>query len=361
MRLKTLLVLSLCALMTACDKENDVNGPGGSGGSGTVTSANGKIQHVGKLSMADGPHDLLVVGSNLFAKRDNKLFKASLSNPKSPNLVAEHTNSNNLGKILSHNNKIYIPNTNGGKLLEFDENLNLLNTYSVDGNIFNPTTVYIDANNKVWMGGSNGSQGMIHQYSFSGSNLVKDQEWIANFTNSSVESIIEKSNHIIVSIPRGDVLAFNMSDISAGPVSETTFANEPGHEKWGYTLLPIGNTAFWANWGAGLATVDISSPTSLSVSSIISNSAFINQFPGSEGTNVYDVAYNSSKNYVCAANGWSGVFIVSPSNPTTIVDYIDPEYFQNRCIETYQNYIYTGNISGGMSGDLKGIMVFEIK
>ena len=52
--------------------------------------------------------------------------------------------------------------------------------------------------------------------------------------------------------------------------------------------------------------------------------------------------------------------MVKPGKPTEVVDFIDPEYFQNRCIETMGDYIYTGNISGGMSGDLKGIKVFKI-
>jgi len=138
-------------------------------------------------------------------------------------------------------------------------------------------------------------------------------------------------------------------------------SSESGHDKWGHSIRCIGSVAYWATWGAGFASVNVMNPGNMNTNEILTNSSFKAQFPDAEGTNVYDVVYNSQKNVLCIANGWSGVLLVRPNASSQVIDYIDPQYFQNRCIESAGDYIYTGNISGGMSGDLKGLIVFKIK
>ena len=80
-----------------------------------------------------------------------------------------------------------------------------------------------------------------------------------------------------------------------------------------------------------------------------------------EGTDVYDVAYNEKRDLLCVANGWSGVLLIKPGLADVVQDYMDPQYFQNYSIATTGDYFYTGNVSGGINNNLKGIAVFKFK
>lgn len=360
------MFISGCAilLLLSCNKEVDPTKPITEGimDDPNSISVNGKIKLTGSLSMEEGPQQLIVSGNNLYAKRDYSLFKLSLANEANPLLTHSyvHPQTKKFGKLYAKGNSIYAPNQDDGKIYVFNENLSLQNSYTVNIANFKPNTLLIDQNNVYWVGGSNGTNGILAKCTLNGTALTVESQWQASYNESMMESLVEKGNYIIASIPKGDVLSFSKSNVENGPVYNTTFTNDPGHEKWGRTIIELSGKVYWANWGAGLATVDVSDPSTLTVTNILSNSKFKSQYPNAEGTNVYDVVYNSNKQLLCIANGWSGVVIVSPNAPETVVDYIDPQYFQNMCIATKGDYIYTGNISGGMSGDLKGIKVFKL-
>lgn len=361
-------VLAISMSFAACDGGGgggilpDPTPGGGSGsGGGPVTSAKGKIAYVGQVEMEEGPHNLIVADAHLYAKRDNFIYQLSLSNPRRPSIARTYTSSSAIGNIYVKGSRLYAPLNGENAILELDLNLNLIKKHELEVAGFKPHSIWIDVEGNMWIGGSDGSNGILAKHSFTAGSLSLLEQWRAAYMNSNIESIAEKGSHILVSIPKGDILSFNKSSFSSGPVQTLTFTHEAGHEKWGRTILTLGNTAYWANWGAGMATVNIANPAAMEITKILSNSKFKSQFADAEGTNVYDIAHNTTHNLLCIANGWSGVLLINPAQPDQVVDFIDLQYFQNRCIATIGNYIYTGNISGGMSGDLKGIQIFEIK
>lgn len=325
-------------------------------------SEKGYLEFTGSIQMTDGPTDLLIEGNHLYAVRDNKIFQFSLSNPAIPQKTNEFSLSNSnhkFGKLSTANGNIYSVGQEDGFVYEFNSQLNLINKYDLAFNTFKPTVLHKDDQGVFWLGGSNGSNGIIAQYKLMNGQLTLINYNLISETESNVESIIEQNGHIITSIANGKLLSFKKDNLQQ--VAHFTYQHEEGHEKWGHTIIKHNNKAYWANWGAGFATVDISNPTYFTMTELLSNSGFKAQFPHAEGTNVYDVAYNAEKNLLCVANGWSGVLLIRPNSPGIVYDFIDPQYFQNRSIETKGNYIYTGNISGGMSGNMKGIKIFKIK
>jgi hypothetical protein len=326
-----------------------------------LVSEKGYLEYMGGIQMEDGPTDLLVLANNLYAVRDNKIFQYSLSTPSRPSLKFTFQTENStdkLGKLMASNGNIYATSKQENYLYELSDNLVIINQYNLKLDFFKPNIAFKDSQGIYWVGGSNGSYGILAKYK-----LVNGEFTLINYmaitqNEGNIESMTEANNYILASLANGNLVSIAKSTLAIESIA--TYQNEPGHEKWGHTLLSLNNKAYWANWGAGFATVDISTPTSLSIESVITNSAFQSEFPNAEGTNVYDVAYNAEKNLLCVANGWSGVLLIRPNSAGKVLDYIDPEYFQNRSVETKGNYIYTGNISGGMSGDLKGIQVFKI-
>lgn len=353
----------VCATFSSCKKDELALDENTNGSVNAESSANGKIKLIGSVSMTEGPQQLLLMNSTLFARRDYTIFKYSLTNESSPSFQSSyvHPQASNFGNLYASGSNLYAPNKDDGKIYVFGQSLNLVQTYTVGMSNFKANSLLIESDGTWWIGGSNGSNGILVQCEVDGTTLTILNSWQATYNESMMESLVVKGNYLYASIPKGDVLTFLKSDVVSGPVQVTTFTNEAGHEKWGRTIIERNNKLYWANWGAGLATIDISSPGTPSVSNVLANSTFKNQFPNSEGTNVYDVVYNASKDVLCVANGWSGVFLVSPNTPNVVVDYIDPQYFQNSCIATKGDYVYTGNISGGMSGDLKGIKVFKLQ
>ncbi len=324
-------------------------------------SVNGRILLVNRIEMNGGPHQLLINGSTLYAALNHELYVFSISSAENPLLqkVYSHETNKRFGKMFFKNNKLYAANKDENLIYVFDSALNLQSKYTINSSSFSPNSIYIDQDGIFWLGGSNGSNGMLLKCSLSGDALTVQQNWTASYNESNIESLSEKDNYILVSNAKGNFLTFSKNDISS-PSSDVTFVNEPGHEKWGKSFVLLNNQVFWANWGAGLANLDLTNPASPTVSTVITHSKFKTQFPDSEGTMVYDVAYNSTKNLICVANGWSGVFLVGPDNPDVILDYIDPKDVQNASVATSGKYIFTGNISGGISGNLKGIMIYMV-
>lgn len=359
-----ILLLGLFTLLISCQKEDDIDDPNNNNNNTPDSSAfstKDSFKLIGGISMTDGPHNLLIIGDNLYAQRDYSIFRFLITNPANPVLQQTYVHSQNksFGKMYSYNNTLYACNSDEVAIYVFGADLSVQAKYSINQTNFKPATMLIDSDGKYWIGGSNGSNGILLKCVLSSGTLNVQASWQATNTQSLITYIAEKDNHILASIANGDFLTFPKSNLSGGYVANTSFTNEPGHEKWGKTFTTLNNNAYWANWGAGLATVNVTNPANATVTKVLSNSMFRNQFGDAEGTDVYDVAYNSNHNVLCVANGWSGVFTVSPTDPEKVVDYIDPKYFQNACIATKGDYIYTGNISGGISGDLKGLKVFK--
>ncbi len=361
--MKKLLLFSFAlSIFAACDKPTDpiVNDPPKE--EDRVLSVNGKMEYIDQVEMADGPHQLLINNGILYAKRDHQIFSYSLNNAAKPVLQKTYKQESNksFGKMFWKGNSLYACNAGDGAIYVFDASLNLQKKYTVSLSSFKPNVVFIDASNNYWIGGSNGANGILAKAVLNGTTLNVTDSWQDTYTQSNIEWIAEKDNTILASAANGNFLSFFKADLASGPVQSTTFDNEAGHEKWGKSFYLKGDKAYWGNWGAGLATLNVSNATSPVITNILSHSLFKNQYPNAEGTDVYDVTYNSQKDVLCVANGWSGVLLLSPNSSDQVMDYIDPQYFQNMCIATSGPYIYTGNISGGMSGKLKGIMVFKL-
>jgi len=351
--------------LASCDKNSNSIMPNPNTDPGQVKddniSENGQIIYTGRIALDEGPHDLLISGRNMYATRDRDITLFSLSDPERPSAVKKYSYTSNLGQPFIVSGTIYVAAPAEGALLELDENLNFKKKHLLGIAGFKSNVGMKSSDGDFWIGGSNGTVAILAHYKMVSGSLSLQSSWMATSSNSMIQSIVEQGSHIVVSVASGQLWAFSKASLSAGPVKVLTYDEEPGHEKWGYTICKVGNKAYWANWGAGLATVDLSNPANLKVLQLITNSSMKGQFPDSEGTNVYDVEYNSTHNVLCVANGWSGVLLVRPYNSNKVMDYLDLQYIQNRCIATSGNYIYTGNISGGMSGDLKGIMIYKIK
>jgi hypothetical protein len=364
--MKTVLQsLILLIALSSCSKEDNLNGitPDHEEDIDYNRSEKGMINYTGRISMTEGPHDLLVQGNSLFAVRDHRIFKFSISNPAIPALQREYLHADQtakFGKLYHTDSKLWIPCQSDGSLYELNDALSLVKTHDLQVNSFKPNTVLKDMEGNYWIGGSNGSRGVLAKYKLEANTLNLIAHWVASNNDSNIESMIEKDGYIVVSVAKGDLYSFSKSNLQEGIKQSITFTSEAGHEKWGHSLLKVGNNAFWANWGAGFATLDMTATTNMRVTHVLSNSKLKSQFADSEGTNVYDVAYNATKDLLCVANGWSGILLIKPGSSEKVIDFIDPTYFQNRCIETAGDYIYTGNISGGINGDLKGLMIFKI-
>ncbi|HMU99026.1 MAG TPA: hypothetical protein PLJ37_05025 [Chitinophagales bacterium] len=325
-------------------------------------SVNGKIDFVGSIALSEGPHQLLIDDNNLYAKRDNQIFLFSLNNPQVPQQQNKYTQTynKNFGKMTFHNDKLYVCNIDEKAVYVFDEDLNFEVKYTFSSSNLKPNILLIDDDNNFWVGGSNGANGIVAKCTLSANILNIDKEWQHTSAQSNFEWLEEEDGYILATNALGEFITFKQSNFPS-TATTITYTNESGHEKWGKSFVTVNDYAYWANWGAGIATVDISNPFLISVTKIISNSSFKNQFASAEGTNAYDVAYNEKHDYICVANGWSGVLLVKPNQSDKVDDFLDPQYFQNMSIATKEDYIYTGNISGGMSGDLKGIKIFKLK
>lgn len=352
-------IVFILLFLTGCDEFTDIDDTRDGLNPLREFSENGMLEYLGGMSMKEGPHDLLIIDNALYARRDNKLHLFDISSPATPLLKTEYTAPKNLGRMTAYANGLLVPGKDDGKLYQFDKNLNLVQSYPFNFNRFRANDILVDGKS-LWISGSNGANGCLAKYRFQNQQLELLGSWTTSFGESLMESIDEKGNYIITSLANGDMLIFNKDSYEEGPTYSLDFDNEQGHGKWGKTVMVLNDYAYWANWGSGFITVSLSNMNNPYISHILSHSAFLQQFPSSNGTNVYDLDYNETHNLLCLANGWSGIFLVDPEEPGIVLDYISPQYLQNYSIATKGDYIYTGNISGGRAGDLKGLMVFKI-
>lgn len=332
----------------------------------TETSTNGKIGLINSVPMIDGPHHILIVpeANALFAARDNNIFRFSLANPALPTLEKTYVGPTvKFTHILKFHRHLIVPCGTDKHLYMFDQaDLSLTAKLKVTPEYFQPSVSTLDSEGFLWLGGSNGASTVVGKYTFDGAKLTLVSQWTGNTRNGGVASIVQCGAQILASINGGDILSFSRAALERGPVSVTTFDAEGGHEKWGKTLTinEATGVAFWANWGAGFSAVDVSDPAKPRVVGVLSNSVCKPQ-NNNDGTNCYDVAYNPHHKLALVANGWSGVLLINPETPTVLADFIKVKNNQNYSIATYGDYVYVGNISGGMSGKEKGIKVYRLK
>jgi hypothetical protein len=102
--------------------------------------------------------------------------------------------------------------------------------------------------------------------------LLLDNYWISNEGGNGIEGLSATGNHVFVSTANGCIYAWDKNDISAGP--EYTFSHEVEHEHLGRAILIQDDKLYWADWGAGFATIDMSTPSNMTTISIITHSSY---------------------------------------------------------------------------------------
>jgi hypothetical protein len=93
MKKHVLLPPCLSLLLSCTDEPGNVHPDRGGQPAPTEEnrSAKGEITYTGSVQMEDGPHDLLVHNTSLFAVRDHRVFLFQLRNPAKPVLQVEAT------------------------------------------------------------------------------------------------------------------------------------------------------------------------------------------------------------------------------------------------------------------------------
>lgn len=327
---------------------------------------------VGQLQMNDGPHDIVISGNYAFACRNDIITVADLSDVTSP---AQVTQINDLTEtntfetlVLGNNNILYAGCTAVKGIYMIDisnpaspQILGKFNPEIYTGVKIAPQKLFF-ANNILWAGGGNGTNGLLVKYNLlSSSTLSVNSYWVSSGSGTGIGGVWANSANVYAATANGYVYSFNATDINAGPMDSFTFTNEAGHEHWGKSLVGNGNNLYWADWGAGFANINITNPADMTLNTLLSHSSFINQFPEAEGTDVYDVEIHPVSGKLFVANGWSGLLRIDPAASGTVEDYVDYQYYQNYCLALFGDYAVTGNISGGISGTEKGLKIIKIQ
>lgn len=324
---------------------------------------------VGQFDMNDGPHALAVKGSYVFASRDDKIYIVNVSDvtkPVSAGVIDDLENANIFEALLIEGNTLYAGCTSTGGVYVIDvsnpASPSIVNKFTADiysGKKISPLKLFY-ANNVLWAAGSNGLNTMLVKYTVSGNTLTADKYWTSNTTGDIAGGVWANATHVFISTAKGTVHSFNSSDISAGPLSTYTFNAEAGHSHWGKTIIGHNNNLYWADWGAGFINVNISDPANLKANTLITHSSYKAQHPDAEGTNVYDLAMNTSTGKIYAANGWSGLLQIDVNATDKVEKFVDYHEHQYYCITLYDKYAIVGNISGGISGT-KGLKIIKIQ
>jgi len=324
---------------------------------------------VGEFEMNDGPHALAIKGSYVFACRDDKIFVvniADVANPVAVTTINDLENNNIFESLTIQGNYLYAGCTASAGVYVIDisnpASPSIVNKYLSDiysGNKIHPLKLFYE-NNHLWAAGSNGVNTMLVKYTVSGNTLSVDKHWVSSTTGDGAGGVWANANHVFISTAKGNVFAFNTSDISTGSVGSYTFSAEAGHEHWGKTLVGNNNNLYWADWGAGFININITDPTNMKVNTLITNSSYKTQYPEAEGTNVYDIVLNSTTGKIYVANGWSGLLQINVNSTDKVEKYVDYHEHQYFCIALYGKYVVTGNIAGGISGK-KGLKIILVQ
>lgn len=358
------LLLLLVVLFSSCETE-DTNDTDNQNNAPADTAA---FELVGSYEMNYGPHDLAVTGQYVFACRDDKIYVISLSDVSNPTLLTtidDLENSNTFESLLIDGNTLYAgcAATSTIYLINIADPASpfISSKFSDDifpGNPIKPLELFLDGTT-LWVAGSNGQNTMVVAFDAStGSSISVDDYWAATSGNNAAEGVWANSTHVFLSTVNGIVYSLDKSNLSSGSIDDYTFEAEAGHEHWGRTLIGKDNLLYWADWGAGFVTIDISSPSSLSASDLLTNSSYLLQHPSAEGTNVYDIVLDNSRGKIYLANGWSGLLQLDMDDPATVEKFIDQKDHQYYCIANYGNYLILGDIAAGTT-DIKGLKIYK--
>jgi len=324
---------------------------------------------VGQYEMNDGPHDLAVKGNYVFACRDDKIYVVDFSDKNNPKLVKtidDLEQTNIFETLLIEGNVLYAGCTSSSGVYVIDitnitspiiVNKYIQTVYST--NKLKPLQLFYN-NGVLWATGSNGLNCMLVKYNVSNLTLTLDKYWVSTETGNIGGGVWANSTHVFVSTAKGKIHSLDVNDISKGLVGTYTFSAEAGHEHWGKSIVGDGNKLFWADWGAGVITVNITNPATMTADALITHSSYKSQFPDAEGTNAYDLALNKTTGKLYVANGWSGLLQINLNNLGKVENYVDYKDHQYFCIALADKYALLGNISGGIDGK-KGIKIIKIE
>lgn len=355
---KIVFILNIVLVLFSCDNKIETEPQD--------NNNTNKFDIVGKLEMTSGPHDLAVSGDYLFACINDKIDIIDISDVSSPTKVtsfddleagndfeALYIEGNTLFAACYQTSGVYaidISNPNSVSISE--KNINEV----FAGTKLKALDLFADGN-ILWASGSNGTSGILVKYN--ASTLEVLDYYQLSGSGNGAEGVWANSSNVFISTIDGHVYSFDKDNISGGYIGEYTFTNEPGHGHWGRSITGKDNKLFWADWGAGFITINISNPANLTADALITQSSFKNDFSDAEGTNVYDVLIHKKNGMIYLANGWSGLVEVDPSNPGHVASYKDYKDNQYYCIEQYKDYVIVGDIAEGTT-DMKGIKIIKV-
>ncbi len=360
---KLILMLAFFALFLSCEDTKD-----------PVDNENPPaveyMDLMGGLELDNGPHDLAVKDNFVFACRDDKIYLIDIADGATPVLIGvldDLENSNNFETLLVDGNLMYAGCTSLSAIYVFDisdpENTQVIGYFAdvIYSDVQLSPMKFFKKGNVLWAAGSNGTNGMLVKLNATDNGtLTFNSYWVATTSGSAVGGVWANDNNVFVSTANGYIYSFDAANISAGQLDEYTFSAEAGHEHWGKTIVGDGDRLYWADWGAGFITVNISNPANLSAEALITHSSYKQQHPDAEGTNLYDLYLDKTAGKVYVANGWSGFLVIDIDEPDKVeafVDYTENQYF---CIEKIGDYVIMGDIAEGIS-DYKGIKVYYMK
>lgn len=323
----------------------------------------------GELELPDGPHDLAVKGNYVFACRDDKVYIVDVNDVAEPLLVKtfdDLESNNTFETLLVKGNTLYAGCTSSSGLYVIDISNplspSITGKYTDEvytGEQISVMSLYVDSDT-VWAGGSNGTNGLLVKFDVSNpAAITVEDHWVSGLTQSAIGGVWANNSHVFISTANGYIYSFDKTDVSAGPLDDYTFGNEPGHEHWGRTIVGEGSNLYWADWGAGVITVNISDPADMKAAALITHSSFRADHPDAEGTDAYDLALDPNLGTLYVANGWSGLLRIKTSAPGTIDNYVDYQENLYRCIALYGKYAVLGDNAEGISNK-KGIKIIKV-
>ena len=325
-----------------------------------------KFEIVGKPELTSGPRDMAVSGDYIFVCLNDKIDIIDISNVNSPAMVATFDDleaGNDFEALFIDGNILYAgcSQTSGVYAIDvsnpnsvFVSAKNIENVFS--GNKLKALDLFADGD-ILWATGSNGTSGMLVKYNSVTLEVI--DYYLLTGSGNAGEGVWANSSYVFISTIDGHIYSFDKNNISQGFTGEYTFTNEPGHEHWGRSITGNGNNLYWADWGAGFITLDISDPKNMTAKAMITNSSFKNDFHDAEGTDVYDLLIHKKNGKIYLANGWSGIVEIDPSNSGHVASFKDYKENQYYCIEQYKNYVIVSDIVEGTS-DMKGIKIIKV-
>lgn len=363
-----LLLIPILFLLASCEtvpEDSATTSPDGNNDPGRE-----ETNIAGVFEMNSGPHDLAIKGSFVYACRDDKIYVIDISKVANPTLVntIDDLERNNIFECLCvEGNTLYAGCTSSSGVYAYDisdpANPKQAGKYITEiysGNKMKVLSLYYGGG-FLWAGGSNGQSGLIAKFNVSDNANIKLEEYnVLSGIGNGIEGIWANSSNAFISTANGHILSYNASNITSGNIGDYTFEAEAGHSHWGRTIVGYGTKLYWADWGAGLITLDISNPTDIKAAALITNSSYKAQEPDAEGTDVYDIALDSDAGKIYVANGWSGLLQIDVNYSDRVESYFDYKDNNYYCIKLSGNYVIVGDIAAGTT-DVMGLKIIKVK